>query len=129
MVVVHTGYENGRPKRQLMTLEEEAQIERNTREASLADTEEHSQGNQHGVRRRNGLQRRREPPRQDHHGDEDVRWDHLPQQRHPLEGNVRDVEGRQSPVVPVVARRIGLEVFVHAGDAGVADVCQGGRDG
>lgn len=98
-----TGYEDGRAEGQFVTLKEEAQVEGNARKASLANTEKDAQEDQHRVRRGDGLQRRRKPPGEDDHGHEDVGGYELPQQRHPLKSNIRDVKGRQCPFVPVVA--------------------------
>lgn len=118
----HTRDEDGCAEGQFLSLIKEAQIERNAREPSLSNAQQDAQCNEHRIRDGNGLQRRRYPPRHDQHRDVDVRRDELPQERHPFECNVRNVKGRERPFVPVVARGVGLQVFVHAGDARVADI-------
>lgn len=118
----HTRYKDGGPESQFIPPKEETKIERNASEARLADAQHHPHGDEHRVRRGDGLQGRRESPGQHHHGHKDVGGDELPQERHPLKGNVRDVECRQRPLVPVIARGVGLEVLVHACYASVADI-------
>lgn len=51
-----------------------------------------------------------------------MRRNELPEEGHPFKGNVGNVKGRERPLVPVFARRAGLQVFVHAGDARIADI-------
>ena len=62
-------------------------------------------------------------PGEDEGGDVDVGREDFPEEGHPFEDDVGDVEGGEGPFVPVFAGRVGLEVFVHAGDFCIADVC------
>ena len=105
-----------------MPLKEKGQVERHTSKASLANAKDSAQKDEHGIRHGHSLQRGRDPPRRDNGRYVDVRRDQLPQQRHPLKGDVRHVKRRERPVVPPGPGRAGLQVLLHAGDARIANV-------
>lgn len=127
---VLTRDENRRPQRQLLPPEEEAEIDGDAREPSLPDAQQEPEPNQPGIRHGDGLQRRHHAPGQHDGGHVDVRGDDRPQQREPLEGNVRNVEGREGPLVISIrpcsalgCHRIRrLEILVHPGHEGIAYV-------
>lgn len=105
---LRTRDEDCRAKGQLFALEKETHVKRNPSERSLADPQERTQAYEDGIRRRHGLQRRRDAPCKDGARDENMRWDDAEEQRHPFKGDVCEVESREAPFVPAFAAGNGL---------------------